>query len=293
LSAERVVDDALLQAYPLPQHGGETSKYDRGTVLVIGGATQTLGATLLAGIAALRAGAGRLQVLVDDEAVVPFAIALPEARVSSLAQSEALVPGADAVLVGPGILDAEHGEATMDMIAPHLTPLTTLVVDAGALAGEKRVRGRARTIAIPNVAEAARLLDIASDSAGAHPRRTLDALVEQLRMCVALRDATTWIGELNGERFLDDSGHAALATSGSGDVAGGIIAGLAARGAAPLTATLWAVHTHGRCGERQALRFGGIGAIARDLLDEIPALLNRPSSPATSQAHILPPPVSE
>ncbi|GGM08358.1 NAD(P)H-hydrate dehydratase [Dactylosporangium sucinum] len=55
-----IITPGLLRRWPLP--GGEGDKERRGTVLVIGGSRDTPGGVLLAGIAALRAGAGRLQL---------------------------------------------------------------------------------------------------------------------------------------------------------------------------------------------------------------------------------------
>src|SRR4051812_50128644 len=58
----RAVTPALLRGWPLPPPGDD--KHDRGSVLVVGGAAQTPGAAMLAGLAALRAGAGKLQLAV-------------------------------------------------------------------------------------------------------------------------------------------------------------------------------------------------------------------------------------
>jgi ADP-dependent NAD(P)H-hydrate dehydratase len=64
-----------------------------------------------------------------------------------------------------------------------------------------------------------------------------------------------------------------LATSGSGDVLAGLITGLAARGADPLTASLWANHLHRAAGDRCAAARGTFGFLARELLDETPLAL--------------------
>ncbi|HKQ99795.1 MAG TPA: NAD(P)H-hydrate dehydratase, partial [Pyrinomonadaceae bacterium] len=64
-----------------------------------------------------------------------------------------------------------------------------------------------------------------------------------------------------------------LATSGSGDVLAGIIAGLAARGATPSQAAAWGVHLHARAGEELAKRMGRLGYLARELPDEVPTLM--------------------
>jgi NAD(P)H-hydrate repair Nnr-like enzyme with NAD(P)H-hydrate dehydratase domain len=64
-----------------------------------------------------------------------------------------------------------------------------------------------------------------------------------------------------------------LATSGSGDVLAGIVAGLAARGAEPAQAAVWAVFLHSRAGEALARRTGPLGFLARELSAELPRLL--------------------
>jgi hydroxyethylthiazole kinase-like uncharacterized protein yjeF len=117
------VTPTLLRNWPLP--GGGSSKEDRGSVLVIGGARKTPGAALLAGLAALRAGAGRLTLGVAESTAIQLALALPESGVVGLAEtaagsvrgnSVAVLAGplqkAAAVLVGPG-LDNEEEAAVL------------------------------------------------------------------------------------------------------------------------------------------------------------------------------------
>src|SRR3712207_9499942 len=81
----REVTPSLLRSWALPTPGG--SKYHRGQVLIVGGAARTPGAVQLAGLAALRVGAGRLTMAVADSAAVPMAVATPEAGVGGLAQN--------------------------------------------------------------------------------------------------------------------------------------------------------------------------------------------------------------
>ena len=64
-----------------------------------------------------------------------------------------------------------------------------------------------------------------------------------------------------------------LGVSGSGDVLAGIIGGLLARGAAPLTALLWGVWLHGEAGRSLARKTGPLGFLAREIPAEVPALL--------------------
>src|SRR3954469_9661427 len=81
-----MTDDELAR-HPLPDHGDETDKGERGTVLVVGGTAETPGSMLLCGIAALRAGAGRLQLATVRGSASALAVALPEARVIALEET--------------------------------------------------------------------------------------------------------------------------------------------------------------------------------------------------------------
>jgi NAD(P)H-hydrate repair Nnr-like enzyme with NAD(P)H-hydrate dehydratase domain len=77
----------------------------------------------------------------------------------------------------------------------------------------------------------------------------------------------------DGEVWTYAGGAAGLGVSGSGDVLAGIVGGLLARGAEPLNALLWAVWLHGQAGARLARKVGPLGFLAREIADEIPALL--------------------
>jgi NAD(P)H-hydrate repair Nnr-like enzyme with NAD(P)H-hydrate dehydratase domain len=66
-----------------------------------------------------------------------------------------------------------------------------------------------------------------------------------------------------------------LATSGSGDTLAGIVTGLAARGASAAQAAVWGVYVHGAAGNQLARRMGRVGYLARELLDEVPRVIDR------------------
>lgn len=75
--------------------------------------------------------------------------------------------------------------------------------------------------------------------------------------------------------FHNTTGDIGLGTSGSGDTLSGVIGGLCARGADALQATGWGVYLHARAGEVLARKVAPLGFLARELLDEIPPLLER------------------
>jgi ADP-dependent NAD(P)H-hydrate dehydratase len=283
-SDAEIVTPALLRAWPLPPPGED--KGDRGTVLVVGGAARTPGAAMLAGLAALRAGAGKLQLAVASQVATAVAVAIPEALVLALPAAEGsgsveasaasavhdLAVKADVVCVGPGLDDADRSEQLVVDLLGSLGGETGVVLDAyalGALPGqEKLCEGLAgRLVLTPNAAEAGILLEADRPSEyGPAARR----IAERYGAAVALRGA---IATPEGKLYLDGAGQAGLGTSGSGDVLAGVVAGLLARGATPDQAAVWGAHLHATAGERLAARVGPLGYLARELLDETPQVL--------------------
>jgi len=92
---------------------------------------------------------------------------------------------------------------------------------------------------------------------------------------IVLKGAESWIATPEGALYRYDGGNVGLATSGSGDTLAGIVTGLAARGAPPLHAVIWAVYLHGSAGRALARRIGPLGFLAHELLAELPPLLRR------------------
>ena len=90
---------------------------------------------------------------------------------------------------------------------------------------------------------------------------------------MVLKSAETWIAALGGPLFRFEGGSVGLATSGTGDVLAGNIAGFLARGAEADAAAVWGVWVHGAAGRRLTRRMGPVGFLARQLFVEVPGLL--------------------
>jgi len=272
--SERITPE-LLRGWGLPEPGD--SKKSRGRVMVVGGSTRSPGGVLLAGEAALRVGAGRLGLVVPLPTQLPMGVAIPEAAVFAL-PDRATDPfrdpvrheleSADAVLVGPGFDDADETRATVLAVAE--VGIHCLILDAYALGILPDIdRGLLPKALIlnPNEEEAAILLerdpsdDRAADVAEIAAR--FDAVVNCYGT-VAAPDGV--LGEVPG-------GGAGLATSGSGDVLAGAIAGFAARGVEPPRAAAWGSWSHARAGDRLTER-SGLGFLARELVVELAAALD-------------------
>ena len=257
---------------------------------MIAGSPEVPGAALLAGVAALRAGAGKLQIATVASIAPHLGLAVPEALVVALPESpeggispmtaKLLVPRlqrCDAVLIGPGMLDEE---AVRDLAATVLDGADgpTFVLDAGALTRLAEItdalrRQRGRMVITPHTGEMATLLGIPRRAVMANLLGSAREAASRLQAVVALKGATTYIVSPQGEAWFFDEGNVGLATSGSGDTLAGIIVGLLARGATPLEAAMWGVYLHGEAGNRLSHIHGHVGFLARELLDAIPRIM--------------------
>lgn len=281
-----------LRAWPLPRPDEQGDKEGRGRVLVVGGAVSLPGALLLAGTAALRAGAGKLQLATCRSIAAAVGVALPEALVVGLpetAEGGIAARGAseiaesadrtDAVLVGPGMVGERAVAGFLARLLPALTR-PVLVLDAGALAplGESsrvlhHLGGRA--VITPHAGEMASLLGVPKEEIERDPVAAALRAARDLRAVVALKGSETVVAEPDGTLHRYRGGRVGLATSGSGDTLAGVVVGLAARGASPAQAAVWGVFLHGEAGNVLSRRVGPVGFLARELLDEIPPIMAR------------------
>jgi len=284
------IDPGLLRRMPLPLPESDDDKSSRGTVLVAGGCLELPGAVLLAGIGALRAGAGKLQLATCRTVAPHLGLAVPEALVIGLEETpggciavgavERLLRAserASTVLLGPG-LGADGAGELVRALLEGMSDRPALVLDAGAL--EKladqpellRRRG-GRVVITPHAGEMATLLGIAKEEVSADPLAAGRRAAALLGATVAMKGGETWVVEPDGSALRCSHGHVGLATSGSGDTLAGIVAGLLARGASPQQATAWGVFLHAEAGHRLARSRGPLGFLARELLAEVPSIL--------------------
>lgn len=277
------LDSNWLRAHPLPRPDHETDKNGRGRVLAVGGSRQVPGGIALTAEGALRAGAGKVRIGTVASLAVPLGLAMPEIGVIALPESaEGEIAGAevltgslercDALVAGPAMSDDEAARALLPTLLGRLADGATVVLDAAVLSGLDRPLARP-AILTPHAGEMAGLLGCEAQRVAQAPRDCVIEAAARFGAIVALKGATTLIATPAGELFAYAGGGVGLATAGSGDVMAGIAAGLAARGADPLVAAMWAVWLHGEAGRRCAHQIGPIGFLARELLAEVPALM--------------------
>jgi hydroxyethylthiazole kinase-like uncharacterized protein yjeF len=283
---------ARLRELALPPLDHSAGKDERGRVLVVGGSAQNPGGLLLAGEAVIRAGAGKLQLATADAIATAIAVAMPESRVFAFpgAGAEGVSHKAakeiaeradrvDALLIGPGLVD-EDAAARLTRGVLERIGKPAVVLDAGALAALRAELGvlahlEGRAVLTPHAGEMAQLLEMERDEVEADPETAARRAVDRFGAVVALKGPETIIAAPDGQMLRYTRGGVGLGTSGSGDVLGGLVAGLLARGADPLRAAAWGVFLHGEAGNALARRHGAVGFLARELAAEVPRILHR------------------
>lgn len=280
-AVQRLTPAALRQRL-LPAPGQD--KDDRGRGCVVGGSRQVPGTALLAGEAALRAGAGKLQIATVQSAATAMALAVPEALVLGMPENTrgelmATTADLDAALNTCGALVIEPGmrpSAFLKRLTRRVATFhTAVVLDAGALHEGILAETGHPLILTPHAGEMAKLSGVEKEAILADPGAHAAAMARATRSVVALKGPDTWIAGPEGSIWLHRGGVSGLGTSGSGDVLAGLIAGFAARGMSSIDATLWGVLVHATAGRVLSRSVGALGFLAREISPTVPGILAR------------------
>lgn len=285
------LDSSWIAANPAPVHGGGTTKNSRGRVLVVGGSRMVPGATRLTGEAALRAGAGKLQLATIESAAIMLGLLVPEAGVIALPEDddgeigagaihvlEKSLKGCDTLVLGPGMGTADAAERLLRDVLAQMGEDSLMVLDAMAIGAARGLEADlaklgGHVVLTPHHGEMAALTGLDTDEIAARPAEIAQQVATQCNALVVLKGSDTVIAAPDGTLLHYGGGGTGLATAGSGDVLAGAIGGLLSRGASPICAAGWGVWLHGQGGRRVATTRGPIGFLARELPDEFPRLL--------------------
>ena len=290
----------------LPERRRDASKRDYGRVVVVGGSAGMAGAPALAGMAALKSGAGLVEV-VAPEGVAAIAAAFDPCVMTRAAPAAAdgtfapaaraavveRVAPADAVAVGPGI---GRSDAVRDLVIHLWRELPQpAVFDADALwalaqvpAADRRRHAGPRVLT-PHAGEMLRLLGQPPDGPAARDRDPLERAAAEMAAAIDAVIVLKGAGSLVVDpRFQarNPTGNPGMATAGTGDVLTGVTAALLAQGLEPFAAARLAAWVHGRAGDAAAADLGQVSMTARDLLDRLPVAFREvsPTSPPGSPA---------
>lgn len=280
--AVRLLDDEGVRAL-LPRRRGDAHKGSFGHCLVVAGSVGKTGAAALAGLGVLVGGAGLCTVAcrppvlsaIQGHAMELMGHPLPGEGALAAADLAALrraAEGKDAVLVGPGI---PRGATTGALIEAFLAEFDgPVVLDADALnalagSAERLHRARGPVVITPHPGEMARLLGTSIAEVQRDRIETARRFAQDHGCTVVLKGAGTVVADPDGEAAICAAGNPGMATGGSGDVLGGLLASLLAQGMGPGEAARAAVHVHARAGDLVQAERSMAGLVASDLLEGI------------------------
>ena len=274
----------LLPLRPIIGHKGTF-----GHVFVVGGSEGMTGAIYLASEAALRTGAGlvtagiprSLNSILEVKTTEVMTRPLPETEAMSIGL-EALEPilssqnNIDAYLFGPGMSQHSSTGSLLRAVLDRLEKPTVLDADALNLLRGEKLKELFRSVKSPLVitphpGEMAGLLGINAGEVQADRIQTAKKAARDWQVVVVLKGAKTLVADPQGNLYVNPSGNSGLATGGSGDVLGGMIASLLGQGLKATEASVLAVYLHGLAGDLGAEKKGQFSLTAGDLLDFLPA----------------------
>ncbi len=273
----------------LPPRTDDSHKGDYGRVVIVAGSVGMAGAAALAGMSALRSGAGLVTVATAkscQDVVAGFhpalmTVGLPaddsgRISVDSYAALQTHVPAADCLAIGPGMgQSSELHNLLADVYAAAELPV---VIDADGLnnlsgrlasqnAGLESIAPLGPRVLTPHPGEFRRFL---SEPGGDRPALELAAQrLASAAVTIVLKGFQSMITG-GGHSAHNLTGNPGMATAGSGDVLTGIIAALIGQGLSIFDACVLACHVHGLAGDLAKLQVGEVGLVATDLIDQLP-----------------------
>ena len=282
-SRPRRLTPAALARWPLPKPGGDADKEDRGHVLIVAGSVEMPGAALLAAVAALRAGAGKLTIAAPAGIAQGLAFAVPEARVVGLPQSRsgALLSarGGDslasvagnvrALVVGPGM---QHERSIVGLVRA-LMPLfchATVVLDALAMSVVRHGALVQPVVMTPHAGEMAYLSGQSKEAVCEDPVAAAREAASRWNACVALKGGSTVIATPDGATWQFDDGRLDWRRRVGGH-AGRFDRRPRGSGPAAAPACAWGVAAHASAGAALSRVHGPLGYLAREWLENCPA----------------------
>ncbi|MBX3413634.1 MAG: NAD(P)H-hydrate dehydratase [Pirellulales bacterium] len=263
--------------------GPESHKGTFGTALLVGGSREMSGAISLAGMSALRGGAGLVRLAVPDVALTSIAAHEPSYMTAALESDAAgriaggeavhrrlieLSESATALAVGPGLGRSAELSALVVALYGELTQPAVFDADAlNALAEQPQVLAQhaGPRIVTPHPGEFSRLVALDTPTVQGRREELAAALARDNACIVVLKGHRTFVTD--GVRgWTNSTGNPGMATGGTGDVLTGLITALLCQELSPYDAARLGVYLHGLAGDLAAKELGEVSLIASDLV---------------------------
>ena len=286
----------------LPTRTSVSHKYKFGSLLVVAGSQAFGGAATLAGMGALRSGAGLVSLVVPRGLETAMRVSLPEVLTNAVPETdtgtiapldpavfEALSEGVRALAVGPGLgRDPDTDHWVCELLAGLDRPL---VLDADGLnafarQGRSPAFGSDQVVLTPHAGEFARLVGLEATEVEERRFELVRQYAAEWNVVLMLKGAPSLIAAPDGRVFINASGDDALARAGSGDVLTGLVGGLLAQGLSALSAALLGAYLHGLAGTAAARGMSTRSVLVREVATAIGPVFEEMEKEASAVAEL-------
>jgi hydroxyethylthiazole kinase-like uncharacterized protein yjeF len=273
----------------------DSHKGDFGHILVLAGSQTFSGAAVLSAHAAIRTGAGLVTIglpqsinnaIIKIKPLEVMTLPLAETKDGGLSigaykNIKDFLKKIDILVIGPGL---GQNKSTQSLIRRLINKLDRpLVIDAdgiNALAGYldkfKIQNSKFKNIIMtPHPGEMARLLGTTVKKIQKNRLKTARRFAKDYKLTLVLKGQRSIVVDYRGNKFLNSTGNAGMATAGSGDVLTGIIASFLAQGLDAFRAAKFAVYLHGLAGDMASKEKTQPGMIASDIIEKIPEAIKK------------------
>lgn len=272
----------------------DANKGSFGHVLVIGGSLGKAGAAAMAGMSALRTGAGLSTIATPKSVLSTVAGFHPEVMTEACEETDAgtislraleyahmdnLVKGKTVLAIGPGI--SRHAETSEFVRTVVQKYSTAIVLDADGLNAfegvSEKLNGKGRGLVItPHPGEMARLTGLSIPQVQRDRIGISRSFAREHELIVVLKGHRTLIAQPDGEAWVNTTGNPGMATGGTGDILTGMVAGMIAQNPSRIVeAVAGAAYLHGLAGDIACETMGEQSLVATDLIKALPEAFRR------------------
>lgn len=269
----------------------DTNKGNYGHVLVVAGSLGKTGAAVMAGTAALRAGAGLVTTAVPEPCMQIVGAHTPEMMTQALLATDEgtvslrsldysrfadLLEGKAILAMGPGLGTHHATQEFIRTVVQKFDVPTVLDADGlNAFAGNNDALKNHATrhlVITPHPGEMARLINSSAGEVQKHRLEVAQQAASDFKAIVVLKGNQTVVASPDGKSWINSTGNPGMAKGGTGDVLTGVLAGVLAQHLTEdhARSVCLAVYLHGLAGDLASHQFGEIALMATDIINAIP-----------------------
>lgn len=274
--------------YLLKKRNPESNKGNYGKLLCFCGSDGMAGAAVMSSKAAVRCGAGIVNVavprsiypIVASNVIEPIYTILDftqDCKLQKESRSQLLKSlfKSSACLIGCGLGTKEDiSDLVFDTISCSKVPL---IIDADGINIIAKNINILKTVSVPVVltphpGEMARLLNTTVNDVQTNRLKYAKNFASEYNVILVLKGSGTIIASPDGTCYINTTGNAGMAKGGSGDVLAGMISSFIAQGNDPLISSAGAVYLHGAAGDLCKKELSEYAMLPTDLINMLPRL---------------------